>query len=72
VRKAGNRVRVTAQLIDSTTGGHVWAERFDRMGMRLEVARPSGTATLGSTGTTQPRPSRCGGRSLSLLGPPVA
>jgi TolB-like protein/class 3 adenylate cyclase len=30
VRKAGNRVRVTAQLIDSTTGGHVWAERFDR------------------------------------------
>lgn len=30
VRKAGNRVRVTAQLIDGTTGGHVWAERYDR------------------------------------------
>ncbi|MGO9756194.1 MAG: tetratricopeptide repeat protein [Roseiarcus sp.] len=30
VRKAGNRVRVTAQLIDSTTDGHVWASRFDR------------------------------------------
>jgi adenylate cyclase len=30
VRKAGNRVRVTAQLIDSNTGGHVWANRFDR------------------------------------------
>ena len=30
VRKAGNRVRVTAQLIDSTTGGHVWADRYDR------------------------------------------
>ena len=30
VRKAGNRVRITAQLIDATTGGHVWAERFDR------------------------------------------
>jgi adenylate cyclase len=30
VRKAGNRVRVTAQLIDGTTNGHVWAERFDR------------------------------------------
>jgi len=30
VRKYGARVRVTAQLIDSTTGGHVWAERFDR------------------------------------------
>ena len=30
VRKAGDRVRITAQLIDSTTGGHLWAERFDR------------------------------------------
>jgi adenylate cyclase len=30
VRKAGNRVRVTAQLIDSNSGGHVWANRFDR------------------------------------------
>ena len=30
VRKAGNRVRVTAQLIDSNNGGHVWANRFDR------------------------------------------
>ena len=30
VRKAGNRVRITAQLLDSTTGHHVWAERYDR------------------------------------------
>jgi adenylate cyclase len=30
VRKAGNRVRITAQLIDTGSGGHVWAERFDR------------------------------------------
>ena len=30
VRKAGARVRITAQLIDATTGGHLWAERFDR------------------------------------------
>jgi TolB-like protein len=30
VRKAGNRVRVTAQLIDATTGHHLWAERYDR------------------------------------------
>lgn len=30
VRKAGNRVRVTAQLIDAITGGHIWADRFDR------------------------------------------
>ena len=30
VRKAGNRVRITAQLIDGSTGGHVWADRYDR------------------------------------------
>jgi adenylate cyclase len=30
VRKAGNRVRITAQLIDGGSGGHVWAERYDR------------------------------------------
>ena len=30
VRKAGNRVRITAQLIDGADGGHLWAERYDR------------------------------------------
>jgi adenylate cyclase len=30
VRKAGNRVRITAQLIDGAAGDHVWAQRFDR------------------------------------------
>ncbi len=30
VRKAGNRVRITAQLIDGVKGDHVWAARFDR------------------------------------------
>jgi TolB-like protein len=30
VRKAGDRVRISAQLIDATTGAHVWAERYDR------------------------------------------
>jgi adenylate cyclase len=30
VRKAGNRVRITAQLIDGATGNHLWAERYDR------------------------------------------
>src|SRR5262245_44127426 len=29
VRKAGNRVRFTGQLIDATTGGNIWADRFD-------------------------------------------
>jgi adenylate cyclase len=30
VRKAGSRVRITAQLIDGATGDHLWAERYDR------------------------------------------
>ncbi len=30
VRKAGNRVRISAQLIDGKTGGHIWADRYDR------------------------------------------
>jgi adenylate cyclase len=30
VRKAGNRIRLTAQLIDGETGNHIWAERYDR------------------------------------------
>jgi adenylate cyclase len=29
VRKAGNRVRITGQLIDTMTGAHIWADRFD-------------------------------------------
>ena len=30
VRKSGNRVRITAQLIEAATGAHMWAERYDR------------------------------------------
>ena len=30
VRKAGNRVRVTAQLIEAETSNHIWVERYDR------------------------------------------
>jgi len=30
IRKSGNRVRIAAQLIDAESGGHLWAERFDR------------------------------------------
>jgi adenylate cyclase len=30
IRKAGDRVRISAQLIEATTGHHVWAERYDR------------------------------------------
>ena len=30
IRRAGNRVRITGQLIDAPTGAHLWAERYDR------------------------------------------
>jgi len=30
VQRSGSRLRITAQLIDAETGGHLWAERFDR------------------------------------------
>ena len=30
VRRAGSRLRITAQLIDAITGNHIWAERYDR------------------------------------------
>lgn len=44
VRKAGNRLRITAQLIDATTDHHIWAERYDRdmediFAIQDEVAR---------------------------------
>ena len=31
IRKAANRIRVTAQLIDTLTGSHIWAEKYDRV-----------------------------------------
>jgi len=31
IRRAGNRIRVLGQLIDSVTGNHIWAERYDRV-----------------------------------------
>ena len=30
VRRAASRIRINAQMIDGTTGGHIWADRFDR------------------------------------------
>jgi adenylate cyclase len=44
VRRAGDRIRITAQLIDATTGAHLWAERYDRkledtFAVQDEVAR---------------------------------
>ncbi|MDH3665507.1 MAG: hypothetical protein OEN23_01110 [Paracoccaceae bacterium] len=44
IRRAGNRVRITAQLIDCANGAHLWAERYDReleniFGLQEEITR---------------------------------
>ena len=49
VRKAGDRIRVTAQLIEAETGNHAWAERYDRdladiFALQDEIAEPVVTA----------------------------
>jgi len=50
VRRAGDRLRVTAQLIDAETGHHVWAERYDRsladiFDIQDEIARSVAAST---------------------------
>src|SRR6185312_16079678 len=44
VRRADNQLRITAQLVDATTGEHVWAEHYDRplrdiFALQDEIAR---------------------------------
>jgi TolB-like protein/Tfp pilus assembly protein PilF len=70
VRKAGNRVRITAQLIDGASDSHVWAERYDRdlddiFALQDEISRaiadalklkllPEEKAALAQKATTNP------------------
>ena len=46
VRKAGSRVRISAQLIDAQTGNHVWAERYDRELAGIFELQDEMTATI--------------------------
>ncbi|QDW37829.1 adenylate/guanylate cyclase domain-containing protein [Bradyrhizobium sp. KBS0727] len=46
VRKGGNRVRVTAQMIDATSGAHIWAERYDRDLSDIFAVRDEITASV--------------------------
>jgi len=49
VRKSGNRVRVTAQLVTTATGHHIWAERYDRSLDDLFAVQDEITETIVST-----------------------
>jgi len=52
LRKAGNRVRLTAQLIEAATGTHVWAERYDRA--LDDIFAVQDEITLSVVGTIEP------------------
>jgi adenylate cyclase len=53
VRKAGRRIRITGQLIEATTGAHLWAERFD--GDLEDVFDLQDRITEGVVGAIEPR-----------------
>ncbi|MER8816432.1 adenylate/guanylate cyclase domain-containing protein [Mesorhizobium sp. M0965] len=58
VRKAGARVRITAQLIEAATGNHVWAERYDRdlkdlFAVQDEVTERIAWALVGKVGAAE-------------------
>src|SRR5262249_22446193 len=53
VRKAGSRVRITGQLIDAMTGGHIWADRFD--GALEDVFDLQDRVTASVVGAIEPR-----------------
>jgi adenylate cyclase len=49
VRRAGDRVRVTAQLIDAAAGAHLWAERYDRALDDIFAVQDELVATIAAT-----------------------
>jgi adenylate cyclase len=53
VRKAGNRVRITGQLIDTSTGAHIWADRFD--GSLQDVFDLQDQVASGVVGAIEPK-----------------
>ena len=83
IRRAGNRVRITAQLIDAATGAHLWADRYDRdltdiFAVQDDVTRrivdalkvtlsPAEKARLTDTGTTNIEAYNCFLRGRELL-----
>src|SRR5262249_45963374 len=53
VRKAGNRVRITGQLIDTTSGAHIWTDRFD--GSLDDIFELQEQVAIGVVGVVEPR-----------------
>jgi adenylate cyclase len=49
VRRLGDRIRITAQLIDATSGDHLWSERFDRSQQDIFVVQDEIVRTIVAT-----------------------
>jgi TolB-like protein/tetratricopeptide (TPR) repeat protein len=49
VRRAGERIRISVQLIDTETGGHVWSEKFDRVPDEIFAVQDQVVQTIVST-----------------------
>jgi len=69
VRKAGRRVRITAQLIDGATGGHVWAERYDRDLDDIFALQDQGKSTIVSARSTSATERSAPRTGACLVGP---
>ena len=67
VRKAGSRVRITAQLIDAATGAHLWADRYDREIADIFAVQDEITQTV--VGAIQPELDRAE-QQRALMKPP--
>ncbi len=59
VRRAADHVRITAQLIDGTTGGHIWAERYDRKLHDIFAVQDEVTRDIVSALTLKLTPEEC-------------
>ena len=74
VRRSGNRVRVTAQLVEASSGNHLWAERYDRELEDIFAVQDELTETIAATvggrvaadGTSQAR-MRTNGNAYDLV-----
>lgn len=76
IRKAGNRIRVTAQLIDALTGNHLWAEKYDRVledifAVQEELTRSVVTAVVpeieaAESAKTRRRPTSLGAYEIAV------
>jgi len=68
VRKAGNRIRITAQLLDAINGAHLWADRFDStLEDIFELQDNVASSVVGVIGKGRCAHLICSGRRLSEM-----